>query len=36
MERGDSAGIALSIVAWIFFVMAVTFFALSCMHYLHH
>lgn len=34
MERGDGAGIALSIVAWIFFVMAVSFFVLSCMYYL--
>ncbi len=36
MERGDGAGIALSLVAWIFFVMAIAFFVMACMHFLKH
>gem|GEM_PF-1722218 len=38
MEKGDAVGIGLSIIAWIFFAIVITFFILSCMYYLkpHH
>jgi hypothetical protein len=34
MEKGDVAGIGLSIVAWIFFAIVIMLFVLSCMYYL--
>jgi hypothetical protein len=36
MESGDAAGIALSVVAWIFFLIAISMFVMSCMYYLGH
>jgi len=34
MKSGDVLGIGLSIIAWIFFVIVVALFVLSCMYYI--